>query len=52
MNTRRCVDCAYSHANTETIVLECRRYPPVIAGLEAVWVQVDTDDWCGEWRAG
>ncbi len=51
--TRRCIDCAYSAPNDngdESIILECRRYPPAIAGHESVWVQVDADDWCGEWR--
>jgi len=28
----------------------CRRYPPKLNKMHALFPEVDEDNWCGEWR--
>ena len=51
-----CGNCAYSDirvmSSDEEPALICRRYPPIAAsvphGLTMLFVNVESDDWCGK----
>jgi len=46
-----CSICYYAYERfvpyTQTYILECRAEPPKQA--EALWPEVNDDDWCGTW---